>query len=218
MLIILLLTLAILISYPVIGVKMIMAYRKKEKRRLKKLAILLTVLILLPGFFFRVLPGSDLLWAPYDHYQDRAFYQELTGLEFNDEGIFFEHDSERSFNGDGYSISIYKLDQKTANYFKSPPAAFFKKHPHLGIRTDWQIQHWKRTPIDTSEQQFLDFAHSSLPTLDFELQDLLNEKGNYYAYRYYMSTPSNRDEYVNNIDFYIICPKRKLLIDINHNI
>lgn len=84
------------------------------------------------------------------------------------------------------------------------------------FRYHWQAEFWKKTPFKKSEQKFLDFAHSSLDTLDFELEDLLNEKGNYYGYEYYIHNFGER-ELVADIDFYIICPNRKIMVKINHN-
>jgi hypothetical protein len=165
----------------------------------------------------KILPGSEFFWKPIDNAQERNYNVDLTGFEFNYGELIYEYESKRDFNGDGYSIWIYKIDDKTSEYFKSPSNEFFTKYPLIGIRSDWELELWKRTPFDIEEQKFLDFAHSSLDELDFELEDLLNEKGNYYAYKYYMHNFSSGTVYVGNIDFYIICPIRKLIVKINHN-
>ena len=215
-LIILFLILVLLISYPIIFYKIFKAFRKKDKRKLYRLSALLLILILIPGFFFKILPGSDFFWQPIEKVQEKNYNEELTGLEFNDGKLIYEYETERFFNGDGYSIWIYELDEKTADYFKNPEPKFFTDYPTTDLRNHWQAEFWKKTPFDKTEQKFLDFAHSSLDTLDFELEDLLNEKGNYYGYEYYIHNFGER-ELVGDIDFYIICPNRKIIVKINHN-
>lgn len=216
-LIILFLTLIILISYPIIGFKMIKAFRKKNKRKLYRLSILLLVLIMLPGFFWRILPGSDLFWQPIEKVQEKNYNKELTGFEFNTGKLIYEYETERFFNGDGYSIWIYELDEKTTDYFKNPSTNFFKEYPTTDLRNHWQSEFWKKTPFDKKEQRFLDFANTSLDELDFELENLLNENGNYYAYEYFSHNYDKDISVVGNIDFYIICPNRKIMVKINHN-
>ena len=215
-LIILFFTLIILISYPIIGYKMIKAFRKKDKRKLYRLSALLLILIMIPGFFWGILPGSDLFWQPIEKVQEKNYNKELTGFEFKDGKLIHEYETERFFNGDGYSIWIYELDEKTADYFKNPDTTFFTEYPTTDLRNHWQSEFWKKTPFDKTEQKFLDFAHSSLDNLDFELEDLLNEKGNYYGYEYYLHN-FGETELVADIDFYIICPNRKIIVKINHN-
>ena len=211
------LTLIILILYPIIGFKIYKSIRNKDKRKLYRLSAILLILIIIPGFFLRILPGSDLVWRPIEKVQEKSYNTELTGFEFNFGESIYKYESNRDFNGDGYSIWIYEIDDKTANYFKKPNADFFTNYPNSDFRNKWETEYWKKTPFDKEEQKFLDFAHSELDELEFELEDLLNEKGNYYAYEYYMHDFSDETVYVGNIDFYIICPNRKLIVKINHN-
>lgn len=211
------LTLIILIFYPIIGFKIYKSIRNKDKRKLYRLSAILLILILIPGIFWRILPGSDLVWRPIERVQEKKYNTELTGFEFNFGDSVYEYESKRGFNGDGYSIWIYEIDDKTVQYFKNPKAAFFTDYPNSEFRNDWETEFWKKTPLNKEEQKFLDFAHSSLDKLDFELEDLLNEKGNYYAYEYYMHDFGEDKVYVGNIDFYIVCPNRKLIVKINHN-
>ncbi|MFT5777286.1 MAG: hypothetical protein ACI837_000217 [Crocinitomicaceae bacterium] len=213
---VLFLTLICLISYPIFGYKIVMALINNEKKEVRRLLIMLSVFILLPGFYWRALPGSNLLWAPIDRIYDIKHNVKLTGFGFDDGDLLYEYQSERSFHGDGYSIWIQQLDQRSISYFQKPDSTFFKNYPSDELRKGWQIEQWKKTPLDSSENQFFDFAHTSLPSLDFELEDLLNEQGNYYAYYFHLHK-FNESNIILNIDFHIICPKRKLLVHINHN-
>jgi hypothetical protein len=211
-LLLLFLVLIITLTYPILAWKIFKAFKAKNKPNLIRLSTILLILILIPGFYFKLLPGSNLVWYPIEKAQERRYNIELTGFEFNDGELIYEYETQRAFNGDGYSIWIYKIDDQTAEYFKQPKEEFFTKHPRTGLRSHWEPEFWKKTPFDKQEQKFLDFADSSLDDLDFELEDLLYEKGNYYAYEYYMHSFG-----VGNIDFYILCPKRKLIVKINHN-
>ncbi|MBX2827021.1 MAG: hypothetical protein KTR22_02615 [Flavobacteriaceae bacterium] len=217
MIALLFLTLLLLISYPILGFLIVRALIKKDKQRLYAISFVLIVFLLVPGFLWRILPGSDFLWGPIDRQNDRNFNVELTGFKFNESNLIYEYETKRDFNGDGYSIWIKEIDETTANYFKNPNEAFFTKHPNTTFRSNWESESWKRTPFDKKDQMFFDFAHSSLDELDFELEDLLEEPGNYYAFEFYMHNYSLGDLRVGNIDFYIICPARKIMVRINHN-
>ena len=211
-LLLMLLTFIIVLTYPIWALKMYRALRSKNKPKFYKFSVILIVLILIPGFYWKLLPGSNLFWNPIEKSEERNYNVELTGFEFNDGELIYEYETERAFNGDGYSIWIYKIDDQTAKYFENPKAEFFTKYPSAELRSHWETEYWKKTPFDKQEKKFLDFAYSTLDELEFELEDLLYEKGNYYAYKYYMHRYG-----IGNIDFYIICPNRKLIVQINHN-
>ncbi|MFT6244771.1 MAG: hypothetical protein ACJAXI_001540 [Crocinitomicaceae bacterium] len=217
MLFFVLLSLIILISYAIIGFKIILAIKNREKKRLRKLLIVLTALILFSGFFWRLLPGSDVLWYPIDQYRERTLNKNMTGLEFNDGGEVLKFESDVAFNGDGYSFYIHEIDQETADYFKKPKAAFFTKYPLAGERDDWKTEHWKRTPIDSSEMQYFNQAKRRLPKINTELEKLLNEKGNYYAYTFFEHEFNDSTINILNVYFYIIGPKRRLIVEMYLN-
>ncbi len=213
----LLLSLVFLISYPIIGFKVIKAFREKDKRKLHRNSALLLILFLVSGFYWRLLPGSDFVWIPIEKIREKNYNFETTGYKFNKGKSIYISESVRAFNGDGYSIWIYEIDNSTASYFKNPNDAFFSKHPRTELRSHWESEFWKKTPFDQAEQMFLDFAYSSLDDLEFELDDILNEEGNYYGYEYFMHDFNDSTAYVGDIDFYVICPKRKIIVIINHN-
>ncbi len=216
-LIILFATLVLIISYSIIGYKIYKAFRKNDKRKLYTLTTFLIILILVPGFFLKILSSSDFFLEPVEIVQEKNYNQQLTGFNFNDGEKIYEFETERSFNGDGYSIWIYKIDDSTANYFKNPNSEFFVKYPKTEFKNHWKSELWKKTPFDKKEQEFLDFAYTKLDKLDFELEDLLNEEGNYYSYEYFMHDFNDGTVLIGDIEFYIICPERKIIVKINHN-
>ena len=124
-------TFLMLISYPIIGFKLLKAFRNKNKKRLYQLFGLLFLLILISGFIWKVLPGSNVIWYPIEKVQEKNYNKELTGFAFNFGKLRYKNESERAFNGDGYSIWIYEIDENTATYFKNPKEEFFSKYPNM---------------------------------------------------------------------------------------
>lgn len=207
----------LLIAYPIIGYQLIKAFLNENKSKRNILFRWLIVTILVPGVFWRFLPGSNLIWTPIDNIYKKADNLELTGHKFIEGKKIYDHNTPRDFHGDGYSISIFEIDVNTAEYFKNPDETFFKKHPYRPFRKDWEYESWKKTPFESKEQTFLDFAYHDIENLNFTLNDLLNEKGNYYGYQYYLMKLSENRSHVMNIDFFIICPIRKIIVRINRN-
>lgn len=211
-----LITLIFFIAIPVVAVRLFRSVKGKQKRLTRILIISLALLILLPGIFWRWIPGSDFLMTPYDNYFESRNNESLTGYAFSNGENIYSYDSSRDFNGDGYSIWIYELEPNAVKYFKKPDKQFFSSYPQKGIRSDWQVSNWKRTPMDSVDLEYLNFASHPLPSLNYELTDLINERGNYYAFRY-NKVRFSESTLLFNIDFYIICPTRGIMVDINHN-
>ena len=137
-LLLMLLTFIIVLTYPIWALKMYRALKAKNKPKFYKFSIILIVLILIPGFYWKLLPGSNIFWNPIEKAEERNYNIELTGFEFNDGELIYEYETERAFNGDGYSIWIYKIDDKTADYFKNPKEEFFTEHPRTELRSHWE--------------------------------------------------------------------------------
>lgn len=191
-----------------------------RKRRMNLFAFQMVVLGL--GIFYttwklEIFPGST--W-----YYERKSNKELTGLSFSTDKLLYCHKSERSFNGDGYSISVYSLDEKTAKSFQNPEIIFFENFPiKSDPRKKWQNKHWGKSPIKDDEKIYLDFALNEFnPHNKSEAQKLsdtfsyilkiMNQPGVYYAYNF-----NGKGTFVGDIDFFIISPTDKKLIIINHN-
>jgi hypothetical protein len=135
--------------------------------------------------------------------------QELTGKEFwcwND----YRYD-EIGVRGEGFTFEIYKLDDKIANYFRRPDKVFFESFP----ANKFETTKWKKTPI--VEMEIVDFVtpkygnwSEKLKNEIIEKQNLVKqisrEQGSYYAFRNSHGT-----------DLYLISPKKKIIIFINHN-
>jgi hypothetical protein len=133
----------------------------------------------------------------------------LTGKQFwcrND----YRYD-EIGIRGEGFTFEIYKMNDETAKYFINPDKDFFENFP----REKFETTKWKETPIlDTDLVNFVTpiYGNWSL-SLQKEIEEkqmlvrqVAKDKGSYYAVRQSHGT-----------DLYLISPKRKIIIYINHN-
>jgi len=120
----------------------------------------------------------------------------------------FNYD-EWGVRGEGYTLDIYKFDQETAQYFKNPDPTFFTEYPPEGVS---EIK-WTPTPVKSEEMEILDFVtpvyggwKGEVVTRQDFIREIATNKGAYYAYRHGGST-----------DFYLVSPKDRIVILINHN-
>jgi len=191
----------------------------------KKEQVILTIkrglaLMLFSGFFFQILPGSNIIWWPVNTIFDLSFTKTILGKSIYLGQPHKKIESEPSFNGDGYSYSEYELSNRQSKYFIDPPNKFFKVYPKKGIREDWKISKWTKTPLREKDQAAFDFALSdSNNETDLKLKKIIKESENFYSYRYYNNSQdySHESKYISNVDFYIISPSGNILIVINHN-
>jgi hypothetical protein len=133
--------------------------------------------------------------------------EELTGKSF---WSWEEYDyGEIGVRGEGYSLDIYKFNDEMAAYFTNPPEDFVQNFPPNELSDiKWTETPVKRTDIETLE--FVTPTYGGWKGEIVERQDFIrtvaNEKGGFYAYKKTGGT-----------DFYLISPKRKLIIIINHD-
>ena len=186
---------------------------RNERTRFKLIlnVTLFSIMFIYLTYQTRMLPGSQAI-------SDRFYVAELTGNQFWVTASF-QNNSERAFNGDGYSIYIYEISDDVANSFLTPTSGFFTEFPKSD-RNSWTKVTWSKSPIKESEHKILDFAIWTRSTLAESnklketklIRRILAEKGNYYAY-----AVSIQSYGVSDVDFYILSPKEKKLICINKN-
>lgn len=206
-----------LIGYPVLGIRLIRSIVIKDKQLLKSNTIGLIILMIFSGLVFEKLPGSNLFYWPFEALDSKFYTKSLTNNSFILKKPIYKLDSERVFNGDGSSFYIYPLTENVKQYFLSPDSIFFQDYPKKGTRNDWELKTWTRTPLKSDDLDAFYFASYAENRSEYNLKDLLNESGNYYAYKYYKHLFSDGEEHTLNVDFYVISPKRKILISINVN-
>lgn len=180
--------------------------RTAVKRRWKKfglqLAIPIVASILLIGLTRLALSIAD------DHY-----LQDLYDTEVDLGLAIFEHNSTRSFNGDGDSISVYHLPNKIRSRFESVDKRLLTDFPKLpSYRDNWKVRPWREAPFDEADKQYLDFALFGASGKSKEICKALSRKGTYYAFFYY-----NHGDHPGNIDFFIVDLVEGRLYSINVN-
>ena len=190
----------------------------RRHRRFLFISLALTFLLYYAGgLAVSLVPGST-------QYQHLRLTWMLLGRPFLLSSPVFSFDSERAFNGDGYSIYRYSLPLAVAESLERPPETFFTGLPKKpSYRSEWKTKYWRRTPVAQDEQEFVQFASprgyfddASRSEAEF-LQQLLREEDNYYAYFYFMAGPLNGITWPGNIDFFVLSPRRRVLYVINHN-
>ncbi len=194
-------------------------YKTYRRRKYKKFTIHVVALI---GTLFwltwstRVFPGSEMYYSAERN-------ERLTGESFYT-SEFYSYESSRAFNGDGFSVYFDEMNEEVATLFLHPSKSFFSDYPiKPEHRENWEQEKWMETPIKNEHKMHLDFALSGFP---YRLEDnpelferkeiileILKEEGAFYSFNYYLHNSS----LVGNIDLFILSPKKKLIISINHN-
>jgi len=185
--------------------------RAKNWRKLKRMIVFpaMGVLALLAAGRF-----SDFL----------AYRRELAGV-FDTQVVMtrpiFEYDSERGFQGDGYSFAVYPLPESIRQRFEEANRRPFKGHPERpGYRDHWKTHLWQEAPFDPALEKYLDFALSRLdagnePGLEphfSKLRSALGKKRTWYAFFY-----NDHGDSPGDIDFFAVDLDSGTLYQINHN-
>lgn len=177
-------------------------YRQKKTKIATINAIILGFLTLFVLWELRIIPLS----ADLDF---RNQTKGLTGKQFwcwND----YRYE-EGGVRGEGFTFEIYKLNDEMANYFSHPDKEFFERFPLEKFETT----KWKETPIlDTEFVNYVtpiygNWSRSLQKEIEKKQQivkQISREKGSYYAIRQSHGT-----------DLYLISPKLKIIVYINHN-
>jgi hypothetical protein len=111
--------------------------------------------------------------------------------------------------GEGYTLDIYKFNDEVAQYFKNPDSTFFKTYPPK----EYSSIRWTPTPVKSKDIDVLEFVTPIYLGWDGEIvnrqkfiKDIATAPGSFYSFK---------DGH--GSDFYLISPKDKLIILINHN-
>src|SRR5690606_3416921 len=151
---------------------------------------------------FLLLTGISALVNASDY---GRYFAGLYDTEVHLSDPIFEHNSDRSLHGDGYSISVHKLPSSIRKRFASADEKLFAEFPERpNYRNNWNIERWRQSPMDEQFQDHLDFAltstgynteDSSELRKHFEtIRAALKREGTFYAFFY--------SGQVSNIDFF----------------
>ena len=85
-------------------------------------------------------------------YYNRKQFEAITGHAFNAREVF-AYSTFPSFNGDGYTISVYETDDETASLFIKAGETFFSGYPNtLEAKTPgWSSTKWQNSPLKAAE-------------------------------------------------------------------
>lgn len=188
---------------------LVRSIRAKQWPRLRKL-------ILIPLIGSVLFLGVD---AMVRHLSYREYLANLYGTKVTLGKPLFSYDSERSFNGDGYSITIYELPDSIRQRFSSADETLLSEFPKRpGYRKHWQSERWRRTPFEARFAKYLKFAlseyspTSGLESQFAEIRKILAEEGRFYSFFY-----NQHDDRPGDADFFIIDLPGNRLYVINHN-
>ncbi len=184
------------------------------KRRWKKLIYQLSVPTVIYIVIFAVT-------ATIDHFEYSNYLRNIYDTDFSFDDATFEYHSDRSFNGDGYSLSVYPLPSEIRNRFENPDSALkneFPKKPNY--RKDWDSQTWREAPYLIYQKRYFDFAlqsHYSESNKEFEkyiekARKAIESKNTFYSFFVQVHSYGVAD-----IDLFIVDLEENLVYSINFN-
>lgn len=183
-----------------------------------------TQVIVFGGILFFVLFVNELIPGANTYY-DYKYTKPIVGKAIALDEVFIYESYREPLLGDGYSLYVYGIDDETAKNFRNPSKSFFSDFPlREPYHYKWICKSWTKCPIDTADRLFRKYAlsefeygssgpPSQLKKAQKLIHVMLNEKGNYYAYRAFM----HGENRVGDITLFVLCPKRKKLIAIYSN-
>ncbi len=205
------------IGYALVVVSLLRSVFKKDRRKMRRISIWLIALFLFSGFVFEVLPGSKVFWWPIEAIESKSYTEKLMGMSFVLPEPVCCLVSKRHFNGDGSSVIIYQLNENISKHLAQPDSTFFTDYPRKGNRDDWGLVNWTKTPLKQDHEYAFEFASYAENKSEFNLEELLHEQGNYYAFKYLKVMNLGDEALIMNVDFYLISPQRNILIAVNAN-
>ncbi|MCW1884072.1 hypothetical protein OKA04_04980 [Luteolibacter flavescens] len=159
------------------------------------------------------------------HLSDHLVYRKSLEAVFDGKMTFsrpiFEYDSERGFQGDGYSFAVYPLSESIRQRFVSADLRLTGRYPERPADRDrWKTHLWTEAPFDPALDQYLEFALSSLdagnePRLEPHFSNLraaLGKKRTWYSYFHH-----DHGDSPGNIDFFAVDLDEGRVYLINHN-
>ena len=184
------------------------------KKRWRKFGILAAVPVVAYGLL--VITTGFIDRAAY-----KSYLSDIYGTTVDYDEPIFEYSSDRSFQGDGYSIEVYELPDSIRKRFESADFDFLNRFPKRpSYRDDWETQTWREAPFDSSFDAYLSFALSSYDAgnasgLSGHFADirsaLMSERTFYSFFKY------DHGDHPGNIDMFIVDLEQGRVYEINHN-
>ena len=194
------------------------AFFTKTKRQFWTQVIVFGAILFYVMFVNELIPGSTT-------YYDYKYTKKIVGKGIKLDHIYSNESYVELLLPDGYAMYVYGIDDEAAIHFMDPNEKFFSDFPSREpFHYNWTCKNWTKCPIDTADFRFRksalgeynkrpNYPSTKIGNAKKFILGMLNEKGNYYAYRAYM----NGENWVGDITFYVLSPKRKKLIVIYMN-
>jgi len=184
------------------------------KRQWRKLAILITIpCVILTFLAIGISIESKIEYVRY--------LEELFDTPVKFSNSIYSYDSERSFNGDGFSICVYDIPDSIRKRFASADKRLLSEFPHRpSYRSHWKTLTWKQAPFNPALDKFLGFALSSydadrtkgLSAQFSAIRTALSRSNTFYAIFY-----NDPGKYIGDIDLFVVDLDDGKLYFINHN-
>lgn len=178
----------------------------------------LTILVSIPV----VAVGILCLWSWTSHRFEYARYlKDVFDTKVVLGPAIYSYDSERAFNGDGYSIAVYKLPQSIRDRFTSTDKGLFTDFPRRPYyKSHWNTVYWRKAPFDDSLSVLLQFALSTLDARNAKglgdqfdaIKTALRKPTTFYAFFY-----NGTKTCVGDVDLFIVDLDADRLYTINLN-
>lgn len=168
--------------------------------------------------FVLIVLGFGILWelriiplSVTNDFKNRT--EALTGKQFWSQKEYRLEDI--SVRGEGYTFEIYRINPEMTRYFENPPKSFFENYP----TKNYSLTKWQKTPIQQNEIEKLEFLtpvymnwskkqRTEIAEKHALVKEIANREGSYYV----LDTIIGKDA-----TLYLIAPKERLIIWINHN-
>lgn len=147
-----------------------------------------------------------------------SYMSDIYDVEVNHGEPIFEYHSSRAFNGDGYSLQVYKLGASIRDRFIVADAYLFEHFPKRSKNRDhWDTVSWREAPCDPDFDVYISFAlsggnGSGLAEHFDDIRAALKRRGTFYSF--FKFDPST---YPMNIDLFIVDLRRGRVYEINCN-
>ncbi|MDP1581369.1 MAG: hypothetical protein Q8M02_13935 [Candidatus Didemnitutus sp.] len=154
----------------------------------------------------------------HDRYEEAQYFRGVFAVSGTLPTPTFSYDSERAFNGDGYSIQVFALPKSVRERFESFDEKALGALPQKpDYRSQWKTSPWRKTPMQSSENKYLDFALSNFGPAEVRyhqkaIRELVGKTGSYVAYFYF-----DHGDYPGNIDLFVVDLEGNRLYLINFN-
>jgi len=103
-------------------------------------------------FMSGIIPGYHLIWT-------RDVTGTMVGKRMSLAAPVYRYESDRSFEGNGYSFMVLEPGKDFFRWFDRPSEEFLDNYPvPPEYREGWRVMHYRRGPVAPDDKRLIDFA------------------------------------------------------------